>query len=199
MSWIKTLSYEEARLPLKKLYERVSGPDGNIDNVLMIHGLRPHTLTGHMGLYKSVLHHNHNVLPGWYLEAIGVFVSHLNQCDYCVDHHLSGIKRLLSAESGGQIMLSIKNDRLGDYFNPKEISGLEYARALTLNIQQMTEEDLLPMKSSGFDDGEILEVNQVASYFNYVNRTVLGLGVSTKGDVLGRSPEKSDDNDWGHH
>ncbi|MEN8789479.1 MAG: alkylhydroperoxidase [Flavobacteriaceae bacterium] len=200
MSWIKTLSYEEAGQSLKKLYDRVRGPDGNIDNVLKIHGLRPHTLQGHMGLYKSVLHHNHNVLPSWYLEAVGVFVSHLNNCDYCIEHHLSGIKRLLSAESGMQIMQSIKNNRLADYFNPKEISGLEYARALTLSIRQMTEEDLLPMKASGFDDGEILEINQVASYFNYVNRTVLGLGVSTEGDVLGLSPEKStDNNDWGHH
>jgi hypothetical protein len=33
--------------------------------------------------------------------------------------------------------------------------------------------------------GEILEVNQVASYFAYVNRTVVGLGVTTEGDILG--------------
>ncbi len=200
MSWIKSFSYEEADRSLKKLYDRISGPDGNIDNVLKIHGLRPHTLKGHMGLYKSVLHHNHNVLPSWYLEAIGVFVSYLNNCDYCVEHHLVGIDRLLSIEAGKRIILAIKNDHLEDYFSPKEVSGLEYARSLTLNLQQLTEKDLLPMKASGFNDGEILEINQVASYFNYVNRTVLGLGVTTKGDVLGRSPEKSSDtNDWGHH
>ena len=33
-----------------------------------------------------------------------------------------------------------------------------------------------------FSDGEILEVNQVLSYFNYINRIVLGLGISLKGD-----------------
>jgi hypothetical protein len=37
----------------------------------------------------------------------------------------------------------------------------------------------------------ILEVNQVVSYFAYVNRTVLGLGVTTAGDTLGVSPNDS--------
>ena len=55
------------------------------------------------------------------------------------------------------------------------------------------------MRDEGWDDGEILEINQVVSYFNYANRTVNGLGVTTDGDVLGLSPNDSDDPDnWGH-
>ena len=45
----------------------------------------------------------------------------------------------------------------------------------------------------------ILELNQVTSYFNYANRTVLGLGVSTEGDELGLSPGDSDDPKNWHH
>ena len=80
MSWIETIDYADANGKLKKIYERVKGPDGNIDNVLKLHSLRPHTLTGHMTLYKSVLHHSENSLPKWYLEALGVYVSQLNKC-----------------------------------------------------------------------------------------------------------------------
>ncbi|MGB5691241.1 MAG: peroxidase-related enzyme [Flavobacteriaceae bacterium] len=200
MSWIKTIAYKEAELPLKKLYDQVSGPDGSIDNVLKIHGLRPHTLRGHLGLYKSVLHHKNNMLPLWYLEAIGVFVSHLNHCNYCVGHHLTGIQRLKSVESAERLMRAIIKECLKDYFSPKEISGLEYSRTLTLEIQQLNEKDVQQMKSAGYDDGEILEINQVVSYFNYVNRTVLGLGVSTKGDILGLSPKQNSNiDDWEHH
>ncbi len=36
-----------------------------------------------------------NTLPKWYLETIGVWVSSLNQCDYCFEHHFAGLKRLL--------------------------------------------------------------------------------------------------------
>ena len=34
-------------------------------------------------------------------------------------------------------------------------------------------------------DGEILEANQIICYFNYVNRTINGLGVTTEGDIVG--------------
>jgi uncharacterized protein YciW len=37
------------------------------------------------------------------------------------------------------------------------------------------------MRAAGLTDGEILEVNQVAAYFAYANRTVSGLGVTTHG------------------
>ena len=48
MSWIKTIDYDEAEGRLKNLYTRVKGPNNNVDNVLKIHSLRPHTLEGHM-------------------------------------------------------------------------------------------------------------------------------------------------------
>ena len=55
------------------------------------------------------------------------------------------------------------------------------------------------MREAGFDDGQILEVNQVVAYFAYANRTVLGLGVDTKGDILGLSPSNSGNpDDWSH-
>ena len=72
MSWIQIIQYDQADAKLKKIYDRVKGPDNNVDNVLLIHSLRPHTLVGHMTLYKNVLHSSNNTLPKWYLEAIGV-------------------------------------------------------------------------------------------------------------------------------
>ena len=63
----------------------------------------------------------------------------------------------------------------------------------------MKEEDMDDLRKSGFSDGEILEINQVISYFNYANRTAIGLGVSLKGDIPGLSPGDSDNPDnWQH-
>ena len=76
---------------------------------------------------------------------------------------------------------------------------MEYARKLTHNPGNIREENIEKLRVDGFTDGEILEINQVCAYFSYANRTVLGLGCSTKGDVLGLSPNNNDDpNDWGH-
>ncbi len=96
MTWIETIPYLESTGKLKRLFDRVKGPANYIDNILLVHGLRPHTLQGHMALYKNVLHHKDNTLQKWYLETIGVYVSILNQCIYCIEHHYSGLRKLLS-------------------------------------------------------------------------------------------------------
>ena len=80
-----------------------------------------------------------------------------------------------------------------------QVAAMHYARKLTEAPAEMTEQDITALRAAGWDDGEILEINQVSAYFAYANRTVLGLGCSTNGDVLGLSPNNSDDPlDWEH-
>ena len=200
MTWIKTIPYEEADQKLKKLYNRVKGPNGQIDNILAAHSLRPHTLTGHMALYKNVLHNQNNTLPKWYLETIGVLVSYLNKCDYCVKHHYHGLKKLLQDdEKSEQIMAAFQSGYYAKEFEGKHYAGLRYAKELTLMPQSMNEINMDLLRNSGLDDGQILEINQVTAYFNYANRMVLGLGISIDGEVLGLSPnDDGDEKSWGH-
>lgn len=200
MSWIKTIPYQQAGQALKRLYDRVKGPNDNVDNVLLIHSLRPHSLSGHLALYKNVLHNAHNTLPKWYLEALGVYVSYLNNCAYCVAHHFAGFKRLINDEKeANRFMEAVKLDATATFYKNHYNSGMVYAKKLTLNGQNMHEADIEALRTAGFDDGQILEINQVVSYFNYVNRTVTGLGVNSEGDILGLSPNDSDDPDnWNH-
>ncbi|MEK6155532.1 peroxidase-related enzyme [Flavobacteriaceae bacterium 3-367] len=200
MSWIRTIGYKEAQGKLKNIYKRLKGPNDTVDNVLTVHSLRPHTLVGHMTLYKSVLHHSGNTLPKWYLEAIGVYVSHLNHCSYCVEHHYVGLKRLFTDDAKAtQLFEALRTDSPDAFFSTPYAQGLAYAKKLTLTPKAVVEVDVSKLKASGFSEGEILEINQVTSYFNYVNRTVLGLGTDTKGDILGLSPNASDEpENWSH-
>jgi len=198
MSWIERIPYDSATGRLRTIYDRIKGPHGALDNILTVHSLRPHTLEGHMALYKNVLHHSVNRLPTWLLETIGVYVSLLNGCDYCVDHHFEGLRRLLADDGrASAIRASLDADVL-DAFDPRERAMLGYARQLTLEPSSLDEADLVPMRAAGLDDGEILEVNQVTAYFAYANRTVLGLGVTTVGDVLGLAPADTADDQWQH-
>jgi uncharacterized peroxidase-related enzyme len=199
MSWIKVISFEEATGKLKRLYTKVTGPKNNVDNIMMVHGLRPHTMTGHMSLYKNVLHNSNNTLPKWFLETIGVYVSMLNNCDYCINHHFEGLKRLLADdEKSNQIKEDLEKG-YSPFSEEKYNEALTYSKKLTLTASEVEKKDVEVLRNAGLTDGEILEVNQVVSYFNYANRTVLGLGVSTDGDIIGLSPNDSDDEDnWNH-
>ena len=201
MSWIKTIPYNEATGKLKTLYDRVKGADDNVDNIMMSHSLRPHTMEGHMAIYKHVLHHSGNTIPKWFLELIGVWVSALNECEYCVEHHFAGMKRLLEDDARADELYEAINDGDVDVapLSDSQKMALGYAAMLTLTPSGITEEIIGALRSAGFDDGEILEINQVTAYFNYANRTVLGLGCNTDGDVIGLSPNNSDDpEDWKH-
>lgn len=201
MAWIKTVPYAEATGKLKKLYDRVKGPNNNVDNIMMAHSLRPHSMEGHMAIYKYVLHHSNNTLPKWFLETIGVWVSLLNNCAYCVDHHYAGLVRLLdNSARAADIRAALDTQNIADGpFTISEKAALAYAKVLTETPSQITESHIDTMRDSGLDDGQILEINQVTAYFSYANRTVLGLGCSTEGDVLGLSPNNSEDEgDWGH-
>ena len=153
-----------------------------------------------MALYKNVLHNSNNTLPKWYLESLGTYVSYLNQCNYCVDHHAEGLKRLLGNDKKyKEIRTNIERDKLENSFDEKMLEGFRYAKKLTLSHHLISKKDMEALRSVGYDDGEILEVNQLVSYFNYVNRTVVGLGVNIDGDILGLSPNENDDpNNWNH-
>ncbi len=201
MAWIETISFEAATGKLRQLYDRITGPGGNVDNIMMAHSLRPHSMEGHMALYKNVLHHTGNSLPKWVLELLGVWVSSLNGCAYCVEHHFAGMARLLGdAERADAIRAAIEaREILRVPVRDAEKAAMRYAQKLTEAPAQMVERDVWELRDEGYSDGEILEINQVVAYFAYANRTVLGLGCSTKGDVLGLSPGNSEDpQDWGH-
>jgi uncharacterized peroxidase-related enzyme len=194
MSWIKRILFKESTGRLRRIYDRVSGPSGQLDNILTAHSLRPHTLEGHLALYKNTLHHGANTLTKSFLETVGVYVSALNGCRYCVEHHYAGLKRLLEDDDlADKIRKALENNVLEPVFNLREQVALRYVRTLTQAPYALIEQDINDMRQAGYDDGQILEINQVAAYFSYANRTVLGLGVQTAGEVLGLSPGDASD------
>ena len=200
--WIAHVPYTQAEGRLKILYDRVKGPGDNVDNIMLAHSLRPHSMEGHMALYKYVLHHSANTVPKWFLETIGVHVSLLNHCAYCVEHHFNGLKRLLGNDTRADaIRAGLETGTYGHLVDAAQNAALAYAAALTIAPRGLDaiKHHLDAMRHGGFDDGKILEINQVAAYFNYANCMVLGLGITTDGDILGLSPNNSnDENDWSH-
>ena len=157
-------------------------------------------MEGHMALYKNVIHHPRNTLPKWLLEAIGVCVSIINNCDYCLEHHYEGMRKLLKDdERSKSIRISLERDKPEEVFEGIELAVIMYSINLTLTPDQISLNDIKELREAGLDDGEILEINQVAAYFAYANRMVLGLGINEEGDIIGLSPNDAGDMDnWSH-
>ncbi len=185
-AWIRMIPLLEATGLLKTLYDKVTTPHGTVDNVMRAHSLRPHTMDGHVVLYRSVLHNPDNTLPFWFLEVVASYVSISNRCTYSLTHHWANASRLIADPvRAARVREALDATRPELAFEGKERALLDYARKLTVAVGDMVRADIDALHAAGCDDGEILEVNQVCAYFNYSNRLLNGLGVTTEGDVIG--------------
>lgn len=151
MTWIQITEPSNSSDRLKSLLATVKRSTGQVDNILHAHSLRPHTLAGHMALYRSVMH-----------------------------HHKAALERLINDRSiAARVYDSLATDHVEGTFAGGALAAMRYVKVLTLTPSNIHERFVSDMRSAGLGDADILEINQVASYFAYANRTALGLGVET--------------------
>ena len=182
MAWIRIVEPEHADEALARLLDRAA-PGRRPDNILLAHGLRPHTLDGHLALYRAVLHHPANALDRAFAEALGVLVSLVNGCRYCVVHHAEGVRRALADPARAEAWLTaLESGPRREVFDTRQRAALAYVEQLTREPAALAARDLQVLRDAGWDDGEILEINQIAAYFAYANRVVLGLGVEMESE-----------------
>lgn len=186
---------DEVSAELARCLDIARTPAGGVDNVMRVHSLRPHTMEGHHKLYMSVLHNDGNTLPLWFSEVIASYVSMLNHCEYSLANHFANARHLIDDDRrADEIHAALQAHRPQDAFEGAELAMLRYAARLTVSVGDMRQEDVVAMRQAGVGDAEILEVNQVCGYFNYVNRLLNGLGVTLAGDRIGyyNKPDEGD-------
>lgn len=192
-AWIRMLSDEEAGADLMEVLSLARTPHGTVDNVMRVHSLRPNTMRGHVTLYRAALHDDANTLPTWLQETISSYVSLLNDCPYSLANHWKNARHLIGDNAKADaIAAAMTARRPEDALEGAELELMRYAEKLTLHPAEMVPTDVAALKEAGLDDGQILEANQIIGYFNYVNRLLNGLGVTTDGDVVGYYADDSD-------
>ena len=185
-AWIRMIEDQDADPELLEILKLARTPHGTVDNVMRVHSLRPNTMKGHVILYRAALHDEANTLPMWLQEVIGSYVSSLNDCDYSYANHWANAKHLMGDDAKADAAeAALKERKPEDAFEGKTLALLRYAQKLTLTPGEMARDDVTALTEAGVDDGEILEANQIIGYFNYVNRCLNGLGVTTEGDIVG--------------
>ncbi len=185
-AWIKMISDDEADAELLDVLKLARTPHGTVDNVMRVHSLRPNTMRGHVVLYRAALHDDANTLPEWLQETISSYVSILNDCPYSLANHWANARHLIGdAARAEKIEAALRGRRPELAFEGAELALLRYAEKLTISPGRMVPGDVEALRAEGVDDGQILEANQIIGYFNYVNRCLNGLGVTTEGDIVG--------------
>ena len=185
-AWIKMISDKDADEELSEVLNLARTPHGTVDNVMRVHSLRPNTMKGHVTLYRAALHDESNTIPMWFQETISSYVSILNDCPYSYANHWKNAAHLMQDPTkANQVEIALNAKKPESHFVGAELAMLEYTEKLTLKPGKMVETDVIKLRDGGVDDGQILELNQIIGYFNYVNRLLNGLGVTTSGDTVG--------------
>ena len=81
MAWIKTISDEEARGPLKDLFTAAYKRAGRVFNIVRIMSLSPLTLRSSLGFYQTTMMGRSTLSRGM-RELLATVVSKANNCYY---------------------------------------------------------------------------------------------------------------------
>ncbi|WP_165999979.1 carboxymuconolactone decarboxylase family protein [Bacillus sp. Cs-700] len=114
------------------------------------------------------------VLNEFETEAVVVFVSQLNGCEFCYTGHGNLLKEISEDES---ILEELNNYKSSNAFESHLKSILNYAEKLVANPKSLEKADLEKLKEHGYSEKEIVEINQLIAYTSYTNQTSIGLGL----------------------
>ena len=91
-----------------------------------------------------------------------------------MESHAEFLRRVSLDE---ELAAALRRDYTAAPLSEQDRAMLDYTAKLTRHAWKVTPEDLHRLREVGFDDRGILQINMIASWFNYINRLADGLGV----------------------
>ena len=174
MARIRVIQPEEAVTPLKEIYRELEAKRGRLSEVIKIQSLHPSSIQSHINFYMDIMF-SKTALIRAEKELIAVVVSAANGCLYCQAHHGAALNTYWKDEARVE---AVKADYKTAGLSPQECAMCDYAVLLTKSPAEHEKRDhTLTLRKAGLSDSAILDVSLVTSYFNFVNRMVLSLGV----------------------
>jgi uncharacterized peroxidase-related enzyme len=80
-----------------------------------------------------------------------------------------------------ELAAALRRDYTQANLSAADRAMLDYAAKLTTAPARVTRADVDRLRAAGFDDRAVLQINLIASWFNYINRVADGLGVGREG------------------
>ena len=143
---------------------------GMVPNVILANASDPERLKTFVNFY------NRFMLKEGYLsklerEMIAVVVSSCNKCFYCLIAHGAAVRQLSKNPIlGDELMINYRAAHL----NEREKLMLDFSAKLTDSPSKVVKSDRDILRKANFSEEEILEIVEVASFFNMSNRIAIG-------------------------
>jgi uncharacterized peroxidase-related enzyme len=171
MAFIETIEPKDSKGKLQSIYGDLEKSRGSVAEVLKLHSLNPESMQNHVDLYMTLMFKK-SPLKRYQREMIAVVVSLTNNCDYCQIHHSEALQNFWKDEKRIE---KFNQNFLDAGLSDKDLALCIYSQNLTQNPQRR-ESEIIKLRDQNFSDTAILDTTMIISYFNFVNRMVIGLG-----------------------
>jgi len=172
MVFVKTIQTQEAKTPLKEIYQEIENTLGFLPNAFKS-ASNDYEITKWFWQGVKTIMLRESSIPRSLKEAIALVVSKNNSCSYCVGAHNMALKAVgFDSKKIEGLNLNYQSSEISD----KEKAILDFALKITNESYKIYEKDHENLKKYGLTEQQILEIITVASAFNFVNRFVDALG-----------------------
>lgn len=172
MAWIEVVAAGEATGDLGALYEQQTSALGGPTDLTKIGSLYPELSLVRASLYQVVESCPSSFIPKE-RQAIAVALAAALKSEYL----LSGVEHKFLATGG--LADEAARLRSGDFsgFPPKIRALGTYAIKVAVEPASVQAEDIEECRSTGATDLDVLDANNLASYYSYLASVCLGLGL----------------------
>jgi uncharacterized peroxidase-related enzyme len=176
MTWIRTVPWAEAEGPLKDAYEWQAAKLGEPAEFTMLGSLYPAIVEERLRLYRAV-----EGCPSAIPEAERQLAAYVTSLANGTAHCASGLRLKLGALGVDEsVLAAVEADPLAARTGDDRLDAVcSHAAKLTRRPTEMTEADLDELRAHGYSDLDLIDLNNMVAYYNYINRVVNGLGLTT--------------------
>ena len=143
---------------------------GMVPNVILANASDKERLKNFVNFYNRLMIKD-GYLTKLEREIIAVLVSSCNKCFYCLIAHGAAVRQLSNDQIlGDELMINYRSASLSE----RQRLILDFSYKLTETPSKVENSDRNILRKANFSDEEILEIVEVASFFNMSNRIAVG-------------------------
>ena len=176
MVWIRTVPWDESEGVLRAAYDWQASRLGEPAEFTMLGSLYPEVVEERLRLYR-VVEGCPSGLTAEERVLAALITSLLNGTAHCA----SGLRHRLTALGWSPAQVAAIEESPADVRtgSPRLDAVAAHAVKLTTEPSTISADDIDGLRSVGLGDLEVLDLNNVVAYYNYINRVANGLGLTT--------------------
>jgi uncharacterized peroxidase-related enzyme len=171
--WIEVVEPEAAQGLLGEAYRRQRETLGEVTELTQAGSLYPELVDLRLRLYDVVERTPSNV-PEELRRAVALLTSVINGCLFCTVGHTTKLEAAGFGQWASGIRSNAEEFVIG---NEASDAVLDYARQLVVAPAEVKRHHVDRLRSAGWTDIDILDVNNIVAYYCYINRVASGLGL----------------------